>query len=108
MDDGDTNLFSTRAYLCYNSIMTPKLSDEQRQALDERGDSPVPVQDEQSQRVYFLVDQSLHERAMGALQQREDLAAITEGIADMEAGRVVPFEEVDARIRKKLGLPARQ
>ena len=88
--------------------MTPNLSDEQRQALDEQGGSPVPVQDEQTQQVYFLVDQSLHERAMDALQHREDLAAITAGIADMEAGRVVPFEEVDARIREKLGLPARQ
>lgn len=37
----------------------------------------------------------------------DDVAAIAAGIEDMEAGRVVPFEEVDARIRQKLGLPAR-
>ena len=97
-----------RSRLRYNSHMTLNLSDEQRQAPDENDGSPVPVRDEQSRRVYFLVDQNIHERAMEALQQREDLVAISAGIADMEAGRVVPFEEIDARIRKKLSLPARQ
>jgi predicted transcriptional regulator len=37
-----------------------------------------------------------------------DLAAIQAGIDDMEAGRVVPFEQVDARLRAKLGLPPRR
>jgi predicted transcriptional regulator len=34
----------------------------------------------------------------------DDRAAIREGIADMEAGRVLTLEELDARIRAKLGL----
>ena len=42
-----------------------------------------------------------------ALRQQEDLAAIQAGINDMEAGSVVAFEEVDARIRAKLGIPPR-
>lgn len=37
----------------------------------------------------------------------DDVAAIQAGIDDLEAGRVVPFEEVDARLRAKLGLPPR-
>jgi len=37
----------------------------------------------------------------------DHVAGIQAGIDDMEAGRVVPFAEVDTRIRKKLGLPAR-
>jgi len=42
--------------------------------------------------------------ALTALKQRDekkDLVAIQEGIDDMQAGRVRPFEEVDAEIRAK-------
>jgi len=44
--------------------------------------------------------------ALTALKRRdenEDLVAIQEGIEDMKAGRVRPFEEVDADIRAKHG-----
>jgi predicted transcriptional regulator len=80
--------------------MTPKLSPEQLEALD-RSDGPVPVEDERTHRRYFLVD----ETTFHTLQQQEDLAAIRAGIADMEAGRVAPLDEVVARIRASLGLP---
>ena len=53
----------------------------------------------------MLVDQSLHQRAMLTLQRPEDLAAIQAGIDDMVAGRVVAFEDVDARIRAKSNFP---
>lgn len=65
------------------------------------------MEDAQTRQRYVLVDQGLHERAMQALQQQEDREAIQAGIRDMEAGNVVPFEEVDARIRAKLGVPPR-
>jgi predicted transcriptional regulator len=83
--------------------MTPKLTPEQRAALEHSG-GPVPVEDEQNHRVYFLVDESTFK----TLQQQEDLAAIRAGIADMEDGRVAPLEEVLARIRTNLGLPQDQ
>ena len=83
--------------------MTPKLTAEQREAL-ERSDGPVLVEDEQTHRVYFLVDES----TLSALQQQEDLCAIQDGIADMEAGRVVTLEELDARLRARLNLPAKK
>jgi predicted transcriptional regulator len=35
-------------------------------------------------------------------EREDDRAAIREGIADMEAGRLLTFEEVDARICAKL------
>lgn len=47
------------------------------------------------QRVWVTMDDEGH------------LAAIQAGVEDMEAGRVVTFEEVDARIRAKLELPQR-
>jgi hypothetical protein len=49
----------------------------------------------EGQRVWITIDDG------------SDLAAIEAGIKDMEAGRVVPFEQVDARLRAKLGLPHR-
>jgi predicted transcriptional regulator len=33
----------------------------------------------------------------------QDIAAIEEGLADLEAGRVIPHEEVIAEVRKKYG-----
>ena len=81
--------------------MTPKLTPEQRAALDQ-SDGPVLVEDDQRNRVYFLVDESTFNK----VQQQEDLAAIREGIADMEAGRIVTMEELDARIRARLGSSA--
>ncbi len=44
--------------------------------------------------------------AIAALRQRrDDLAAIAAGIADMEAGRLHSYAEVDADFRKKHNLP---
>jgi predicted transcriptional regulator len=82
--------------------MTPKLTPEQCEALD-RSDGPLPVEDERTHRVYYVVD----EPTLTSLQQQEDLAAIREGIADMEAGRLLTLEELDARIRSRIGSPSK-
>jgi len=87
--------------------MNPKLTEEMRAALKQQPGGPVRVEDEETHEVYVIIDDQTHKRAMEALRQQEDLAAIQGGIDDMEAERVVPFEEVDARIRNKLGLPPR-
>lgn len=87
--------------------MTPKLTDDQRRALRSHPEGAVPVEDEQTHKVYVIVDQEVHLRAMEALREQEDLAAIQAGINEMEAGRVIPLEEVDARIRQRLGMPPR-
>lgn len=78
--------------------MTPKLTSEQREALDHSA-GPIRVEDDQRRRAYFLVD----EETFTNLQRCDDLAAIRQGIADMEAARVVSLEELDARIRARLG-----
>ncbi len=41
--------------------------------------------------------------ALDALQRENDLAAIKEGVADMEAGRYRPWEEVKAELDAKFG-----
>lgn len=79
--------------------MAPKITSKQREAL-ERSRGPVAVEDEATQRVYFLID----EAAMDSLRRQQDIEAVREGIADMEAGRVAPFDEVIDRIRTRLGL----
>jgi len=86
--------------------MKTSLSDEQRQALSQEPEGIV-VEDAQTQKVYFLADAQLHQRAMEALRQKEDRAAIQAGIDAAEQGRVSTFEEVDARIREKFGLDQR-
>ena len=54
-----------------------------------------------------VVGLSEGQRVWVTMNEGEHLAAIQAGIDDMQAGRVVPFEDVDARLRTKLGLPRR-
>lgn len=82
--------------------MTPKLTREQSEAL-QHSNGPLAVEDERTHRVYYVVD----EPTFVSLQQQEDAIAIREGISDMEAGRIVTLEELDARIRNRLGLPSK-
>jgi len=77
--------------------MTPKITPEQRFAIDH-SHGPVPVEDEKTKRLYFLVDESTFTN----MQRQEDLAAIREGMADAEAGRVLTLDELDVRIRAHL------
>lgn len=77
--------------------MTPKLTAEQRAALDERG-APVAVEDAETHRVYFLVDPAM----LDSLQEEADLAALRRGAADAEAGRTAPLDEVVRRIEADL------
>jgi predicted transcriptional regulator len=76
--------------------MTPKLTSEQLEALRADG-APLPVEDESTKQVYFLVDRATLESA--------DRDSIRRGIADMEAGRVITLEELDARIQAAIRRP---
>jgi hypothetical protein len=87
--------------------MTPKITDEQRQAILSGQGQPVDVEDEQTRARYVLVDQETHQRAVAALRQQEDMAAIQQGIEAAAEGRESTLEEADAHIRKELGFPSR-
>ncbi|MCE9604007.1 MAG: hypothetical protein K8U03_03795 [Planctomycetia bacterium] len=78
--------------------MTPKITSEQREALKQDGGYPVPVEDDQTHQLYFLIDKA----TLDTLRQDADREAIRQGISDMEAGRVLTLEELDARIQSKL------
>jgi predicted transcriptional regulator len=81
------------------------LTNEQREALLAEP-TGIEVEDAQTNKLYVLADAELHRQALQALNDLKDREAIRAGIADMEAGRVVAFEEVDRRIRRKLGASA--
>jgi predicted transcriptional regulator len=77
--------------------MTPKLTAEQRAALIERG-SPLAIEDEETHRVYFLVDPAMLE----SMREESDMAAIRQGIADAEAGRTMSLDDAMHRVEASL------
>ena len=85
-----------------------RFTDDIRQALQREPGQAVPVEDDQTKRVYFVYTEDLHLRATQALRAHEDLAAIQEGLEQMEAGLGRPLHEVDADIRKEFGFPPRK
>lgn len=83
--------------------MIPKLTAEQRDALRSLP-GPVPVHDEVSQETYYIVDAATAKAA----RKQEDLAAILEGFADIQAGRISTLDDAFDRICRQLKLPAEQ
>lgn len=81
--------------------MTPKLSDDQRHALQSTTGKLVEVQDDQTRQTYVLMSIELFREMMG-VGSDEDLAAslqaVEEGLADVEAGRTRPFRDVLAEL----------
>jgi hypothetical protein len=82
--------------------MTPKLTEELREALRQSGGA-VEVQDDQSNKVHVISESDVFHRAMQALQTQEDHAAIQSGIEALESGNVLTLDELDHRIRSRLG-----
>ena len=55
---------------------------------------------------HYASEEEVLRKALAALQHEESVSMIKEGIADLEAGRYRPFEEVDAEIRQRFGFKA--
>jgi hypothetical protein len=81
--------------------MTPKLNQELSDAL-HASETPLSVIDPTTNQIYILVDHDTHQQAMTALQRQRDVAAIQQGIDDMEAGRMQPAEEAHRQGREEL------
>ncbi|MCA9079998.1 MAG: hypothetical protein KDA58_05535 [Planctomycetaceae bacterium] len=81
--------------------MSPQLPPDIAEALHANpGDCRVI--DPSTQRVYVLVDDETHRRAMRALREQEDFAAIQEGIAQMERGETLSLEEARRLTEERL------
>ena len=83
-----------------------KLTEEQRAALQKNPEG-VSCEDTTTRRVYFLVDEQVHRRAMQALKQQQDLEAIRRGVAQMEAGGGTSLQETREQLAQELGFSAR-
>jgi len=70
---------------------------------------PPDVQDQIRQHIatgqYSSEDDVLRAALRALAFRRDELAAVQAGLDDMEAGRVSPFEDVDADIRRQFGFP---
>jgi len=83
--------------------MTPKLTNDLQKAVDEHAGQPITVEHPVTHKLYVIVDSDMHERAMQALRERDDLASIARGIEQMEAGEGRPLAVADTTMRKELG-----
>ena len=81
--------------------MNPDMTQEMADAL-QASNGDVRVTDPRTQKVYVLVDDETHRRAMEALRQQEDLRAIQTGLADMQAGRTMSLEESKRQVNEAL------
>lgn len=78
------NMYRRWIVPCYNHNMTPKLSEEQRQAIQNRDGGPVEVEDDRTQRVYVLVARDEFHR----LVEEQLRAELQVGFDQADAGDV--------------------
>jgi hypothetical protein len=58
--------------MCYNSIMTTKLTDEQRKAIETCAGEPVLVADDTTSKVYYLLNEEAFAHLRGLQQAHDD------------------------------------
>ncbi len=87
--------------------MTEKLTKELASALHAAGNDRLEVVDPETNRVYLIVDEETHRRAMQALRAQQDCEAVAEGVSQMNAGEGKPVEQAFEEIRTRLGFPDR-
>lgn len=79
-----------------------KLTDEQIAAV-QQSPNGVSCEDTTTHRVYFLVDEQVHRRAMQALKQHLDLEAIRKGVAQMDAGGGTLLQDARQQLAQEFG-----
>lgn len=89
----------------YNISMAAKLNKELADALQAAGGESLEVVDPVTNRVYRIIDEETHRRAMRALRAQQDRDAIAEGIAQMDAGAGKPAMQAFEELRERLGFP---
>lgn len=73
--------------------MVIQLTEEQRRAL-RSGPVPVFVEHGETCEVYYLIDRE----SLRQLQRRRDVDAVRQGLDEVDSGRTLSLEQLDARI----------
>ena len=60
--------------------------------------------DPSTDRVYVLIDDETHRRAMHALKLQEDWEAIQEGAAHADRGETMSVDEARAQLKRQVGI----
>ena len=83
--------------------MAAKLSNEQRQLIQKNPGAPLPVEDDQSQKVYILIErdeyQQLNSIGETGLHHAQLQKLIQDGI---DSGPSIPADEVFADLREQI------
>lgn len=85
-----------------------KLTEEVAQALMKCHGEPLSVEVPGYDQRFVLVEQSTFDTARAALELQRSVTLIREGIADVEAGKVLPLDEAMEQIRRELRFQPRQ
>jgi hypothetical protein len=88
--------------------MILKLTPEQRQAFRQRNGETVRLEDDETSRVYVVVEEATHREAMDALHRERALEAVRRGVQQMEAGLGRLADAAEADLRQRLGFPPAQ
>jgi len=75
--------------LWYDTIMSPTITEEQRQALQENPGQPVRVRDEKTDRVYLLFGAD----SMSTLWEEYIRREVERGLAAIDRGEVEDWED---------------
>ncbi|MEQ9410953.1 MAG: hypothetical protein RIK87_24795 [Fuerstiella sp.] len=67
----------------------------------------VECQGDGTDKTFILMDTDVVRQLRHALYRKDVHAAISAGIADLEAGRMMTAQEADDYVRSECGLPAR-
>ncbi len=87
--------------------MTIKFPDELRTAVAAQPNLPLEIVDEQSQVSYVVMRTQVYREMMGVGTDAEyaaSLAAVREGLDDVDAGRTVPVDDFFRELDRKHGL----
>lgn len=81
------------------SVILPKeITDELHAARGE-----LRVTDPSTDRIYVLVDDETHRKAMRALRLQEDWEAIQEGASQADHGETLSVAEARAKLKRQFG-----
>lgn len=81
-----------------------KLTPEQAEQLTQHPDG-VECQADGSERTFVIVDAVIMRRMRAALYQKDVHASVSEGIADMEAGRIMTAADAEKRVHAECEFP---